>query len=49
MDGLHVAVGHLYIGDSPPWGLRLVVGEEDYSVVGEDLFESLVSLRRLRG
>jgi len=45
--GRHVAVGRLHIGDSPPWGLRLVVGEEDYSVVGEDLFESLVSLRRL--
>ena len=45
--GRRVAVGRLYIDDSPPWGLRLVVGNEDYSVVGDDLFDSLAKLRRL--
>ena len=45
--GTQREVGLLYIDDSPPWGLRLVVSEVEYLAVGVDLFDSLGSLRRL--
>jgi len=45
--GRHREAGLLHICDSPPWDLRLVVGEAEYSAVGGDLFESLGNLRRL--
>ena len=45
--GQESVVGLLHIDGSPPWGLRLVAGEAEYSVVGDDLFESLGNLRRL--
>lgn len=45
--GRRESPGRLFIEDSAPWGLRLVVEDREFRSHGEDLFESLGSLRRL--